>query len=130
MNQRAKTPRVITSTILLFGLLFFIVRGIQFVFIESYAPLILSGVLLILAAVYFSFNGKVSRIAIKAFGLILILYSVIKILLGLLLKIAPVDSMHASESTSIFYFLVSILVLFVGYYLFRAPIVVSEKSFQ
>lgn len=103
--------------IILLSLLFFIVRGVQYAIISSYAPLGFAAFLIAIVIAALIFGATLSRRALKLFGVTLILYGIIRILLGALLKVAPIDSVHATESTSAFYFLLSALFLWGGIYL-------------
>ncbi len=128
MNALKETsPRIIWS-VLLIWLVYFSARGVQFAFIDSYAPLIFSGFLGLITIAAYVMKGRARRKAIKLFGLILILYSIIKASLGLLLKFAPVNSVHASESASIAYFLLTGLILTGGLYLFKVKMDDQEKG--
>lgn len=104
---------------ILFWLFYFILRGVQFALIDSFAPLIFSGFLCVVTLLVIMLKGSAKRRLIKFFGLSLMLYGLLKALLGLALKVAPVNSVHASESTSFIYFLLSILIFMSGFYIFK-----------
>ena len=119
MSERASSTYKSVWIIILASLSFFCVRAIQYALIGSHAPLGIAMISAVMIIAAFAFGKTGSRKALKLFGILLIFYGTIRVLLGLLLKIAPIDSAHASEATSASYFLISALFLFGGVYLFK-----------
>lgn len=105
--------------IILIAVAFFAIRAINYALIGSIFPACFAVLIICLAALWYTGKGKLKRWSQRLLGLIIFLYGLAKLLLGSLLKIAPISSAHAVENTSYVYFLVSTLALFAGYRLMK-----------
>lgn len=93
---------------------FLSLRAIDYALIGSFLPACLAVLFLGIAALWFKSKSKLKYRSQKILGLIILLYALAKLLLGGLLKIAPVGSAHATENTSYIYFAISFLALLAG----------------
>lgn len=109
--------RHLPSLVLVLTLAAFLARGILYVSIGSVWPLIF------VLAVMLSLLGtrivgrKAGHIAVRVWGVVLVVYGVFRLGLAALLYFVPISSPHAMAHTGVIFAIVSALYLLAGLYL-------------
>ncbi len=121
------SPTWVARGIVFAALFYFMGRAVQYAIIDSFGPLGLAAILFTVVILALFSSERFTCKVVKLFGFILMIYGTVRISVGALLKIAPIDSMHAIESTSMLYFLVSILFFCSGFYLIKHPVILNKS---
>jgi len=120
-------PTWVARGIVLASLIYFTGCAVQYAIIGSFAPLGLAAILFTVIILALISGERFTYKAVRLFGFILMVYGTVRISVGALLKVAPIDSRHAIESTSLLYFLISALFLYCGFYLFKHPMIARKQ---
>lgn len=110
------------SFTLLVSTLFFLRKGIQYLAIGSYIPLLIIISLIVLLAISVQKRKSFFCFIVKIWATILIIWSVIRLLISIIhITIKPFDgSFHLAQQFNGYNLIVSVLMLVVGIYMFRS----------
>lgn len=99
---------------------FFLIKGINYLFIGSIFPLLIALFILIIIAISFRSSEKKFRRSIQFWAILLILWASVRVLLGVINAfIKPMHESHINEQMGIVGTLISLSGLFIGVYLIK-----------
>ena len=98
------------------SLLFFLIKGLHYVTIGSYLPIVIPVLLLLLL---FTLAAKPWRRLIRTWGVLLILWGLSRLIIELLFQFAPLTETHIREQFTVIQKLISLISVGVGYYLIK-----------
>lgn len=112
--------RHLPSILLSLTLIAFLIRGGVYAAIGSWSPLVftLAAIALLIAAR--AISPRLASMAVRIWGVWLVLYGLFGAGLAVLLKFAPINSPHAIANTGMVFITISILWVGAGIYLIRA----------
>lgn len=106
--------RHFTTSLLILTLAAFLIRGIIYVALGSWLPLAWIVAVLAILGTARVLGRRHGQIAVKAWGVFLILYGVFRIGLATLLYFLPINSPHAMHHTGLVFVVISALYLCAG----------------
>lgn len=114
------TKHKLFFTLLALSLLFFLIKGIRYMLIDSFVPIIFI-VLIILSLITFIYKEKkYFKFAIWNWSILLILWSSIRLIMPILFSLTPnLTETHIREQFVIQEYLISLMLLVIGVYLLR-----------
>ncbi|WP_400079739.1 hypothetical protein [Winogradskyella sp. R77965] len=112
-----------------FSLLFFLRKGIQYAFIGSYVPIIIILIVISLLVCSKVKSLKFHKKAIKLWSVLLIIWSIFRILMTIIiLFLKSINESHIYEQLGVFGFLLSLIIMFIGVYLYRKSKYLYKKT--
>ena len=106
--------------VLVISLLFFLIKGINYLFIGSIIPIIIALFLLFIIVISFRSSEKKFRRAIRFWAILLIIWASVRVLLGIINAfIKPMHESHINEQMGIVGTIISLSGLCIGIYLIR-----------
>ena len=105
---------------LFLSFLFFLRKGIQYAFLESYIPLVFIAVPLVFLAVSLGINKRFFFIIARIWGILIIGWSVLRLFIAITNYLFPTfDEYHLSSQFGILGSLLSVFILSLGVLIFR-----------
>ncbi len=122
MTRDKLTYQPFTLGVLLVSLAVFIVRAGEFLLLGSIFPSVfITCVVVMMCATYMLGGGVWFRWVVKVWGGILVLYGMLRVLLGMMVQTGLVDSAHAVDAASLTYMVQSVVYIAAGIYMLRTP---------
>lgn len=114
---------------LILSLLFFLIRGVIYAWIGSYVPLIFVTVFVITFIYLLIGEAAFAPLIVKVWSWFLIIWGVIRLAIPMMFYIAPnVTESHIRSQFTVLEFLMSILAIGIGIYLFKKRTVFLKKG--
>jgi hypothetical protein len=120
MTRAKITYQPFTLVVLLVSLAAFIVRAGEYLLLGSVFPSVfITCVVVMIGSAYMLGGATWFRRAVKVWGGILVLYGILRILLGGMIQTGLIDSAHAVDAASIVYMILSVVYVAAGIYILR-----------
>lgn len=118
----SRSPMQASMLILIATLGAFVVRGVGYAWIESWLPAIVALVGVCMIWLGATLGPRWQRAAVRTWAAWLVLYGLVRVALGVSVKLAGVDSTHAIEHTGLLFYTASALYFLAGVLLWRSPL--------
>lgn len=102
------------------SLLFFIIKGVRYALIDSYIPLLFIFFFSVGFSAWFFNRKKIFKIALGSWGVVLMLWSLMRLAIPILMEVAPgVTEAHIRAQFSVVEVLISLWFLGSGWFLWK-----------
>ena len=117
-----------TRLVLLASLAVLWVRGLEYAWLGSFTPLLFAATATALLLLAFWAGGAIWRWSVRLWGVVLVLYGLVRLALSLMVRLTDVGSPHAVETTGVVFMGLSVVWLVAGVWIVRARISVARAD--